>query len=37
MGEIKLYDVVNNIFIDKSDLKLHAKSDVGSILVETIQ
>jgi len=36
MGEKKLYDKANNIFIDKNDLKLHAKIDVGSILVETI-
>ncbi len=33
----KLYDKANNIFIDKSDLKLHVEIDVGSILIESIQ
>jgi hypothetical protein len=37
MGEIIFYNNANNFFINKCDLKLHAKIDVGSILVEMIQ
>jgi len=37
MGKKNFMNKANNIFIDKNDLKLHAKIDVGSILVETIQ